>query len=110
MGTFKIPEISAKEAALRLTADPKVRLIDVRTDEEFSVARIEGALLVNSETAAEEVLKWPRETPLIIHCHHGVRSLSAAGFFLQHGFTDVASMAGGINAWSYDVDTSVPRY
>jgi monothiol glutaredoxin len=110
MGSFDIPEISAREASERLKADPAVRLIDVRTDEEFSIARIPGAILVNQEKQLEEMMRWPKETPLIVHCHHGMRSMQAAGFFLNRGFTNVVNLAGGIDAWSADVDPTVPRY
>ena len=90
--------------------DPATRLIDVRTNEEYATAHIEGAMLVNQEEKLEEILKLPKDTPLVVHCHHGVRSLSAAGFLMERGFTNVFSMKGGIEAWSQDVDPSVPHY
>jgi monothiol glutaredoxin len=110
MGTFKIPEISARDASERLKTEPKTRLIDVRTNEEYAIAKIAGATLVNGEAQLAELMKLPKDTPLIIHCHHGMRSMQAAGFFLNQGFQNVVNLAGGIDAWSQDVDPAVPRY
>lgn len=107
---MSIPEISAKDAHEALAKNPATKLIDVRTDEEYEIANIPGAILVNSQPQLDEILKLPLDTPLIIHCHHGVRSLSAAQFFIQKGFTNVASMAGGISAWSTTVDSTIPQY
>ena len=55
-------------------------------------------------------MKLPKDTRLIVHCHHGGRSFQAAGWLMKRGFTNVTNMAGGIDAWSTDVDTAVPRY
>ena len=51
-----------------------------------------------------------RGTRLVFYCHHGMRSQQAAEHFLQKGFTEVFNLAGGIDAWSQQVDASVPRY
>src|ERR1700733_13581239 len=110
MGSFHVPEISAREASERLKSDPKVRLIDVRTDEEYAIANISGAMSVNQEKQLAELLKLSKDTPLIVYCHHGVRSMQAAGFFLNQGFTTVINLAGGIDAWSQEVDSAIPRY
>ena len=49
-------------------------------------------------------------SPLVMMCHRGISSMDAAAYFIGHGFTDVKSMTGGIDAWAQAVDTSVPRY
>jgi rhodanese-related sulfurtransferase len=59
--------------------------------------------------AAGEKLIDPQQ-PLLIYCHHGVRSARAAEFLLQQGFTSVTSLAGGIDAWAMDVDPGIGRY
>ncbi len=106
------PEISVTEAHRRLAAPLPPRLIDVREAEEFEIARIPGAeLLPLSQwpaVAAEKLLD-PAQ-PLLIQCHHGGRSGQAAAFLLRNGFTDVINVAGGIDAWSQEIDPSVPRY
>lgn len=103
-----VEEISAAETAGLLKAG-KIKLLDVRTPEEYAIASIRGAVLVTDENVPE-ILALPKETPIIVHCHHGGRSMSAARFLKEKGFTDVRNMAGGIEAWSVDVDPSVPRY
>ena len=107
-----IPEISVAEAKARLSGPTPPRLIDVREADEYAVAHIEGAeLLPLSQwpAIAAEKLTDPGEA-LLIQCHHGGRSARAAEFLLRNGFTDVTNLAGGIDAWSLEIDASVPRY
>ncbi|HKB14425.1 MAG TPA: rhodanese-like domain-containing protein, partial [Planctomycetota bacterium] len=77
--------------------------------EEHDLARIEGATLLSGENI-DEIRALPKDTPIVFHCHHGMRSLDAAAYFAGHGFTVVRSMSGGIDAWSREVDPTVPRY
>jgi rhodanese-related sulfurtransferase len=95
-------------AAARASDDPP-RLIDVRTPAEWELARIEGATLM-TQAVAQVVMRWPKHTPIVFYCHHGQRSLDAASYFAGHGFTEVRSITGGLDAWSLEVDPSVPRY
>ena len=107
-----LPEISVAEARDRLAGPTPPRLIDVREADEFETARIPGAeLLPLSQwpAIAAEKLTDPAQ-PLLIQCHHGARSGQAASFLLSNGFTDVTNLAGGIDAWSQEIDPSVPRY
>lgn len=94
-------------AALQGSTPP--RLVDVRTPEEWELARIKGATLM-TEALAQEMMRWAKDTPIVFYCHMGQRSLDAASYFAGHGFTNVHSMTGGIDAWSIEVDSSVPRY
>jgi len=105
-----IPELSATEAAAFLKSHPEAKLVDVRTDEEYALAHIDGAILVNTQEKANEILRLPPETPVVFHCHHGMRSLQAALWFRQQGLKNVFNLSGGIEAWSRDVDPKVPRY
>lgn len=97
---------------MRLSAPNPPRLIDVREAEEYAIARIEGAeLLPLSEWPAIAAEKLTDRTqPLLIQCHHGGRSARAAEFLLRNGYTDVTNLAGGIDAWSVEIDPSVARY
>lgn len=108
-----VREISATELARRLAvareANETLQLLDVRTLEEREQARIAGARLLD-EAVADELEALDRSTPLYFHCHHGVRSLRAAQHFLELGFREVYNVAGGIDAWSQQVDPAVPRY
>ena len=87
-------------------------LLDCRTPEEHSICRINDALLIPMQELPErlaEIEAW-RDKPIIVHCHHGIRSLRVAHWLREKGFTLAQSMKGGIDAWSTDVDPSVPRY
>ena len=102
-------EISPTETAA-LMKDANVKLIDVRTPQEYAIARIEGCPLVDQDLAKEILETWPKDTSIITICHHGVRSLDAAVYLRQQGFANARSMRGGIDVWSQVIDTSIPRY
>jgi len=101
--------VSPGDVALGLRSEYPPRLVDVRTPEEWELARIQGATLT-TEDQTQEMMRWPKDTQIVFYCHLGQRSLDAASYFAGHGFKNVRSMTGGIDAWSLDVDSSVPRY
>jgi rhodanese-related sulfurtransferase len=107
-----LPEISAQDAERRLAAQHPPRLIDVREEDEWEVCRIAGAeLLPLSQWPAVAMEKLTDVAePLIVYCHHGGRSAHAVDFLLRSGFRDAVNLAGGIDAWSLEVDPGVPRY
>jgi rhodanese-related sulfurtransferase len=84
----------------------EIALIDCREDDEWRFNRIEGARLVPLSRFAEAA---PPELPAIVYCHHGMRSLRAAGYWRQRG-VNAWSMNGGIDRWSAEIDPSVPTY
>jgi monothiol glutaredoxin len=84
-------------------------LIDVRTEWERDIAKIDGARLLDREYH-DYLLTLDRATPLVFQCHHGIRSQSAAQYCESLGFTVLFNLCGGIDAWSQLVDPSVPRY
>lgn len=98
----------AELAALRQQGP--VRLVDIRTREEFQAARIEGAVLFSQPLMQEILGHWPRAELVVIYDHLGRQSLDAAAFFLGHGFTQVRCLRGGLDAWSSEADPAVPRY
>jgi len=102
-------QVSPSEVAEALKSDKSPRLLDVRSPQEWELARIEGATLM-TEMMADIVMRWPHDTPIVFYCHNGQRSHDAASYFAGHGFTEARSMIGGIDAWSVDVDPSMPRY
>ena len=102
-------EISPAETAV-LMKEGTVKLIDVRTPQEYDIARIEGCPLVDQALGKEILDTWPKDTPIITVCHHGVRSLDAAVYLRQQGFTQTRSMSGGIDVWSRTIDPNIPRY
>ena len=104
VGRMSAPELAA---ARRAAAAPT--LVDVRTSDERARAVIEGSILLDEE-GLRTVSALPKDAKLVFYCHTGVRSLSAAEHFRAEGFTDVHNLEGGIDAWSREVDPSVPRY
>jgi monothiol glutaredoxin len=103
-----VKQIAPKELKALVDAG-KVKLFDVRPDKERAIASIKGGTAFDDATmTATEAL--PKDTHLAFYCHHGSRSRGAAEHFLKLGFTNVYNLAGGIEAWSKDVDPSVPRY
>ena len=108
----KVPEISAADAAKLLQSANPPRLIDVREEDEWAVARIVGAELLPLSQWPEIALEklTDKAQPLLIQCHHGGRSAHAAAWLIEQGFADVTNLAGGIDAWSAEVDAAVPRY
>ncbi len=106
------PEISAAELAARLAGPEPPRLLDVREPAEWEIARIEGAKLVplgELPDRVAELAAW-KDRPVVVHCHHGVRSERACALLRDAGFADVQNLKGGIEAWSLTVDPDVPRY
>ncbi len=106
-------EVSPQEVKSRLDAGEKLVLIDVREPDEHQLTRIEGADLIPMNTIParlQELDGLADEAPLIIFCHHGMRSLSVVNWLRQQGVEACQSMSGGIDLWSLTVDQSVPRY
>src|SRR5215471_1506127 len=102
-------EITTAEVAALLKTGA-IKLLDVRTPQEYEIARIEGSILVDQALAQEIVNTWPQDSEIVTVCHHGMRSLDAAAYLRGHGFKNARSMRGGIDAWSNTIDPSVQRY
>lgn len=105
----EIRQLSAPELQHLLASGAPIELVDVRTEEERAIAAIEGARLLD-QAYHDALLLLDRDTPLVFQCHHGVRSQHAAEYFRHHGFRNLSNLIGGIDAWSLQVDRSVPRY
>lgn len=94
----------------RLAKGDKPFLLDVREQWEYNVAKLEGSHLIPLGTLPQSIGKLDRNAEIVAYCHHGMRSADAAGFLIQQGFPNVKNLVGGIDAWSVQVDPSVPRY
>ena len=103
-----IAQMSVQELKEKLDAG-SVTLVDVRSDEEREKASITQAKAMNADVMAE-LEAMPKDTPLAFICHSGMRSQVAAEHFRKQGFTEVSNVAGGITAWSKEVDSTVPIY
>jgi len=101
----KVQQIRPKQAKELIDSTEGLQFFDVRSAAERATATL-GATLFEPALLAD----LDRATPVLFHCHHGGRSQKAAEAALQMGFTTVYNLAGGIEAWSREVDPSVPRY
>lgn len=98
--------------ALRVEGEVPFVLIDCREEEEHAYCRIDGDFLVPLSRFAEEIdaaLPKP-EVPIVIYCHHGMRSARAASYLRSKGHPHTYSLRGGIDAWSVEIDPDVVRY
>lgn len=87
-------------------------LIDCREPDEHAIARIEGSRLLPMSEIQQRTgeLEQDRQRQIVVHCHHGGRSLRVAQWLRQNGFAGAQSMSGGIDEWSVQIDNKVPRY
>jgi monothiol glutaredoxin len=104
----RVKSLSAKELK-RMMDFGEVELFDVRPESERALASITHARSLDAK-GRSYLENLTKDTPVALHCHHGVRSRAAAEQLLREGFTKVYNVEGGIEAWSRDVDPSVPRY
>jgi rhodanese-related sulfurtransferase len=103
-------EISALEASILRDNNEDVAFLDVREDDELAICNIEGALHIPMNEIPERAEALPLHCPLVVFCHHGMRSMNVLHYLESRGFENVINMGGGIDAWSREVDASVPRY
>ena len=102
--------ISPKELKASLDKGDKLVLVDVREEWEYSLAKLDGSILIPLGTLPQSLARLNRDAEIIAICHHGMRSADATNFLLQQGFANVKNLVGGIDAWSTQVDGTVPRY
>jgi rhodanese-related sulfurtransferase len=102
--------ITPKELQALLKGESPPRLIDIRTREEFDAVYLEGAHLFSQDLLNLIFAEWPKEAVVVLYDHTGSRSLDAAAYLIGHGFTHVKCLAGGIDAYAEQIDTSLSRY
>jgi rhodanese-related sulfurtransferase len=106
-------EITVEQLSTKLAAgSAPVVLLDIRQPEENATAVLPGSVLIPLKElpARASEVAVPDGAQLVVYCHHGIRSRSAATILERLGFRDVVSLAGGIDAWSLRIDPRVPRY
>ena len=105
-----IPQATPAEIHQRLQAGEDLLLVDVREPEEIAIAALPDALVCPMSRAAEWIDRLPKEQPLVLFCHHGIRSMQVAMALANRGHCNVTNMTGGIDLWSTQVDLGIPRY
>ena len=103
-------EISAPKAVILRDKNKEAVLLDVREHSELAICRIEGALHIPMSEVPEYHKALPRDAPLIVFCHHGMRSLHVVQYLEAKGFENALNLADGIHAWAVDVDTEMKQY
>jgi adenylyltransferase/sulfurtransferase len=107
-----VQQITPHDLATRMANDHPVYLLDVRQPAEHALAALPGSVLIplnELATRAPEIRPEPGAL-LVVYCHHGMRSLSGAALLQRLGYQNVVSLAGGIDAWSCEVDPGIPQY
>lgn len=107
----KVPGLSPREVRDRLGEGCSLALLDVRTESERDHVHLEDDLWVPMDQVSgrlEEIRDLPR--PLVVYCHHGMRSQRVARALADRGIEDVYNLSGGIDAWARQVDPDMPRY
>jgi adenylyltransferase/sulfurtransferase len=108
---FMVQDITAKELAELQRKRETVRLIDVRERDEWEICRLPNAELIPLSEFASRVLDQVRkDEEVILYCHSGVRSERAGTYLVKNGYAKVRHLAGGIDAWSVEIDPAVKRY
>ena len=105
----KVKQIPATELKAMIDRGEAFELIDVRTEKERAIAKLDRARPLDEPTR-RHLDGLDKETLLVFHCHHGGRSQAAAEHYITQGFRRVYNVVGGIDAWSSSVDPTVPRY
>ena len=103
-------EISAPEAVILRDNNIETVMLDVREHSELAICRIEGALHIPMGEVPERYETLPRAAPLIVFCHHGMRSLNVVQYLEAKGFENALNLTGGIHAWAAKVDTEIKQY
>jgi len=104
-------EVSCSELKSRLDAGEAILLVDCREPFEHEVVRLPGARLVPMATIPGHVSELARvEEPVVVYCHHGMRSAQTAVWLRENGVPTAQSLAGGVEAWAVQIDPSLPRY
>ncbi|HYG23873.1 MAG TPA: rhodanese-like domain-containing protein [Verrucomicrobiae bacterium] len=102
--------VSAQELARLREEDPSLRLVDVRSREEFEAVHIEGSQLLSQDLMREIMSEGTNTRPLVVIDHQGKTGLDAAAYFMGHGLQNVRCLRGGIDAWAQDVAPAMRRY
>lgn len=106
-----LPDLTPAQLNARLQAGDDVQLVDVREDVEFDFCHLPNSLHLPLGELPRRAAEVRRTGPVVVLCHHGVRSGQALAYLQQRlGYDNVLNLRGGIDAWSLRVDAGVPRY
>ena len=105
-----VQSLSVQDFQAWREAGKELVLLDVREDNEVAFANIAGHTHIPMNLVPLRHNELPDDLPIVVYCHHGMRSLQVAMFLEHAGFENLYNLSGGIEAWSSQIDASVPRY
>ena len=106
----QVPTLTVQDLEQLRTSGADHFLLDVREPDEFQTARIAGSTLIPLASLPLRTDELPKDKQIVVHCKLGGRSARAVAHLLENGFTNVWNVAGGITAWSEQIDPTVPKY
>ena len=114
---WKTPEMVQRNEEIDVTTLAQMQrtgaahlVIDVREPQEVDICAIAGSLCIPMQEVPEQLHQLPRDRPIVILCHHGVRSAFVTQYLREHDFDNALNLVGGIDAWSRLVEAEMPRY
>lgn len=105
-----VPEITAADLRVKLDRGDDFLLLDVREPEEVAIATITGSTHIPMGDIPSRQQELDPDQEIVVYCHAGMRSFSVAAWLQQQDFANVKNLAGGIDAWSREVEPNLPRY
>ncbi|UOP05138.1 rhodanese-like domain-containing protein [Conchiformibius kuhniae] len=105
-----IQAISPAQLQALLRERPDTVLLDVREDDEVALCALPGHRHIPMNLIPLRHNELPDDVPIVLYCHHGIRSLNSARYLAEAGFDDLYNLSGGIDAWARDIDPEMARY
>ena len=106
---MSIREITATELQQLLSGENPPTLVDVREEGEAAICAIDGSTLIPMSELPQRLQEIPRDRPVALYCHHGMRSMMAGQWLARNGY-DALSLAGGIDRWAMEIEPGMARY
>lgn len=107
--TFPL-QLDASRLQEIIQSNQSVTIVDVREPWEVAICAIPGSINVPLSTLPQNLARLPDQGPLVVLCHHGMRSMQAVAWLRENGFENASNLQGGIDAWARQVDTSMATY
>ena len=107
---MSIVQLTPQQVQDGLQKQPAPLLLDVREEDEVRLCALPGSLHIPMNLIPLRHNELPDDVPIIVYCHHGIRSLNVARYLAHVGFENVANLQGGIDAWARQIDPTMARY
>lgn len=105
-----VQDMTVQELQSKLQQGENLLLLDVREVSEYRRAHIAGSVLMPMQQVPVRLDELPKERPIVVICHHGMRSRQVADYLVHYDYRQIFNLSGGIDAWSREIDAAVSRY